>query len=103
MKRMILALAAVAALTIGPGLASTVQAGHPHHHHHHHHGGGFGYSAGYGGYGGYPYYQRPYVVGYNPRPAYPYGYGCSPYQNYGYGYGSGISLQGRNFGVRIGF
>lgn len=86
MKRVLLALAAVAAITVGSSFINTAQAGHGHHHGHHHHG-------HHGHYHGH--YHGHHHHGYYYRPAYPYGY--NPY------YGSGIGIYGRNFGFRIGY
>ena len=97
-----LVLAAVAAMGVGWGAASSAEAGHPHgghhgghhdhyddyHHHHHHHAGYRGYR-GYGGYGGYGFgYSGPTNVRSIYGPSYQSFYGTR-YSGYrgGYGYG----------------
>jgi hypothetical protein len=114
LRKIGLALAAVAAIRVGWGAASSAEAGHPHrghhgghhdhyddyHHHHHHHAGYRGYS-GYGGYGfGYsgptnvrsiygPSYQSFYGTRYSGYRG-GYGYGGRGYDNcYGPSYGRG--------------
>ena len=118
MKRFLLAVAAVLAITVGSSFTSSAMAHGPGYGHHYgscgpRYGGGYGYG-GYGGYGGgfggYSAY-RPVVVvpsyGY-PGYGYPgYGYPGYGYPGYGYGggYGSGgvIQLYGPRAGITFGF
>lgn len=100
MKGMI--LTTVAALMFG---AAQARADHDHHDHHHGpyppvygpaHPHLYGYGGVYGGYG----YVQPYNYGYvTPPPVAP-----APvyvYPGYGYYPRSGVSLYGKNFGIRI--
>ena len=100
MKRILLSLVAVAALTLGGLFTNTAEAHGPYC--------GRGYGGGYGGYGGgyggygYSGYGRGYGAynGYVPRAAYvPYGAGYSggwqPYQGFYY--------QQPRFGMYLGF
>ena len=102
MKRFLLAVAAVLAITVGSSFTSSAMAHGPGYGHHYgscgpRYGGGYGYGSGYrGGYGyggGYSAY-RPVMV----APSYGYGY---PGYGYGGGYGSGGVIQ--IYGPRGGF
>ena len=108
MKRFLLAVAAVLAITVGSSFTSSAMAHGPGYGYGHHHGscgpgfrGGYGYGGGYrGGYGyggGYSAY-RPVVV----APSYGYGY---PGYGYGGGYGGGYGSGGviQIYGPRGGF
>ncbi len=113
MKRFLLALAAVAAITIGSSFTNSAMAqgpgfGHRHGYGHHH-----GvvvvprYSAGYGGYGygayrpGYNAYRPGFGHGGICRPN--YGYGNPGYGGYGYRSGGVIQLYGPRGGFSFGF
>ena len=118
MKRFLLALAAIAAITVGSSLTSSAMAHGPGHHGHHgggycgpSYGGGYGgggYGGGYGGggYGGGGYgggYGRSYSV-YRPSygyDGYGYGYGYPAYGSYGYGNGGVIQIYGQRGGIRL--
>ena len=114
MKRFLLALAAVAAITVGSSFTNSAMAHGPGYGHHHSsfgyggYGGGYGrsyssfyapsygyggYGSGCGNYGGYGAYAPAYV------PAYGYGYPGS----YGYGNGGVIQLYGPRGGFTFGF
>jgi hypothetical protein len=117
MKKILLSIAAGAALLVAPLFTNSadaqvrVYAGRPYY------GGYYGNGYGYGGYGGYGnyygnnYYRsyRPYYGNYGGYGNYYgngyYGNGWGGYGGYGgYGYGrSGISVGGRGFGIGIGF
>ena len=101
MKRFLLAVAAVLAITVGSSFTSSAMAHGPGYGHHYggcgpRYGGGYGYG-GYGGYGGgfggYSAYRPALVV-----PSYGYGY---PGYGYGGGYGNGGVIQ--IYGPRGGF
>ena len=101
MKRFLLAVAAVLAITVGSSFTSSAMAHGPGYGHHYgscgpRYGGRYGYG-GYGGYGGgfggYSAYRPALVV-----PSYGYGY---PGYGYGGGYGNGGVIQ--IYGPRGGF
>ena len=101
-KRVYLALAVVAALTLGVGMPNQAKADHGHHGHHGHHGwhGHHGHHHHWHGY-----YRRPivyppiYVGGYYPVRS----YYAAPYYPYGYPYGGYFGYYGPGVGVSVGW
>jgi hypothetical protein len=109
MKRFLLAVAAVVAITVASSFTSTAMAHGPGYGGHHHGScgpryggygggyGGYGYGGGFGGYSAY----RPVVV----VPSYGYGYPGAGYGYGGYGGGYGYGNHGliQIYGSRGGF
>jgi hypothetical protein len=102
MKSALYTLVAVAALTLGGVFTSTAMAGPPGYHHHHgpqaHHHHGHVHNHGYRG---------PYQGGWAPQRPPVYRHPAHIHNHYYrqpiYTAPSGLYLQGRNFGFRIGF
>lgn len=102
MKSFIYTLVAVAALSLGGVFASTAIAGGPHGHHNHgHHGHNHGHNHYHGHHNhGHNHFHSGWG---NPHHHHGHYHNQSYYRPYGYAQPSGLYLQGRNFGFRIGF